>query len=118
MSFYKMLLTAVAAIALSSPTFADDTANTTSGTSEQVAATEQAGAESAPTVEQMVNLNTATVKELETVKGINARKAKAIVSYRKKHGNFKSVEDLKMVRGFKRMHADHLKAIEEQLMVE
>ncbi|MBS1129216.1 MAG: Competence protein ComEA helix-hairpin-helix region [Proteobacteria bacterium] len=47
-----------------------------------------------------VNLNTATVDELDGVKGIGPSKAKAIVDYRTKNGSFKSVDDLKGVKGF------------------
>ncbi len=47
-----------------------------------------------------VDLNSATVKELEAVKGIGPAKAKAIVDYREKNGSFKSVDDLKNVMGF------------------
>ncbi|MDR2838591.1 MAG: helix-hairpin-helix domain-containing protein [Azonexus sp.] len=47
-----------------------------------------------------VNINTATVDELDAVKGIGPSKAKAIVEYREKHGKFKSVDDLKGVKGF------------------
>lgn len=47
-----------------------------------------------------VNLNTATVDELDGVKGIGPSKAKAIVDYRSKNGPFKSVDDLKGVKGF------------------
>ena len=47
-----------------------------------------------------VNINTATVDELDAVKGIGPGKAKAIVDYRSKNGPFKSVDDLKEVKGF------------------
>ena len=47
-----------------------------------------------------VNLNTASVDELDAVKGIGPSKAKAIVDYRTKNGPFKSVDDLKEVKGF------------------
>jgi len=47
-----------------------------------------------------VNLNTATVEELDGVRGIGPSKAKAIVEYRSKNGPFKSVDDLKSVKGF------------------
>lgn len=47
-----------------------------------------------------VNINTATVEQLDAVKGIGASKAKAIVDYRNKNGPFKSVDDLKNVKGF------------------
>ncbi len=47
-----------------------------------------------------VNLNTATQRELETLKGVGPAKAHAIVSYRAKHGAFRRVSDLEKVRGF------------------
>ncbi|MDG1820450.1 MAG: helix-hairpin-helix domain-containing protein [Methylophilaceae bacterium] len=46
-----------------------------------------------------VNINTATKAELQTLKGIGANKADAIIQYRKDHGNFKSVNDLSHVKG-------------------
>ena len=47
-----------------------------------------------------VNLNTATVAELDGVKGIGPSKAQAIVDYRTKNGPFKSLDDLKNIKGF------------------
>lgn len=51
--------------------------------------------------DQPVNINTADVKTLDTVKGIGPKKAQAIVDYRTKHGPFKSVDDLTNVPGIK-----------------
>ena len=48
-----------------------------------------------------VNLNTASRDELVTVPGIGPAKAQAIVEHRKSHGPFKSVDDLKQVKGFR-----------------
>ena len=56
-----------------------------------------------------VNLNTATPEQLDAVKGIGASKAKAIVEYRNKNGNFKSVDDLKNVKGFGAKSVDKLR---------
>jgi competence protein ComEA len=47
-----------------------------------------------------VDINSASEAELQKVKGIGAAKAKAIVEYRKKNGNFTSVDDLTKVKGF------------------
>ncbi|MFZ5759520.1 MAG: ComEA family DNA-binding protein [Thermodesulfobacteriota bacterium] len=46
-----------------------------------------------------VNINSADVKALEELPGIGAAKAQAIVDYRTQHGNFKSIDDLKNVKG-------------------
>ncbi|OGT39989.1 MAG: hypothetical protein A3F12_02610 [Gammaproteobacteria bacterium RIFCSPHIGHO2_12_FULL_38_14] len=64
-----------------------------------------------------MNYCTATVKDLMQIKGINAYKAKSIIAYREKNGNFKSIDDLAKVKGFKRMKKDKLITIQHQLMV-
>ncbi|ANJ67643.1 hypothetical protein A9404_09860 [Halothiobacillus diazotrophicus] len=46
-----------------------------------------------------VNLNTATVTQLESVKGIGPKLAGAIVAYRQAHHGFKSLDELKSVKG-------------------
>jgi competence protein ComEA len=46
-----------------------------------------------------VNINTATQAELESLDGIGPTKAQSIINYRKHHGGFKSVDDLKQVDG-------------------
>lgn len=46
-----------------------------------------------------VNLNTATQAELEEIKGIGPAKAKAIIDYRKQHGDFKTINQLDNVKG-------------------
>ncbi|HXJ18483.1 MAG TPA: helix-hairpin-helix domain-containing protein [Candidatus Polarisedimenticolia bacterium] len=46
-----------------------------------------------------VDLNTATVQELEQLPGIGPTTAKAIVQFRAKSGRFRRVEDLLAVRG-------------------
>ena len=57
-------------------------------------ATQPALAETSP-----INLNTATAAELASLKGIGPAKAQAIVEHRDKNGQFKSVDDLKLVHG-------------------
>ncbi|MFT4171644.1 MAG: helix-hairpin-helix domain-containing protein [Rhodocyclaceae bacterium] len=46
-----------------------------------------------------VNINTANESELTSLPGIGPSKAKAIVEYRKAHGNFKAIEDIQKVKG-------------------
>jgi competence protein ComEA len=46
-----------------------------------------------------INLNTATVAQLETLPGIGKSTAERILEYRQKNGSFKKVEDLMNVRG-------------------
>lgn len=46
-----------------------------------------------------VDINTASAAELTSLNGIGSVKAQAIVEYREKNGPFKTVEELKAVRG-------------------
>lgn len=46
-----------------------------------------------------VNINTANVEELSTLKGIGEKKAQAIVEYRDTNGNFKAIDELVKVKG-------------------
>jgi comEA protein len=47
----------------------------------------------------LVNLNTATVEQLDRLPGVGPKTAALIVDYRQKNGGFKRVEDLMNVRG-------------------
>ena len=46
-----------------------------------------------------VNINIATQTQLETLTGIGPTIAMKIIEYRKEHGNFKQIEDIKNVSG-------------------
>ncbi len=46
-----------------------------------------------------VNINTATVEELMSLKGIGETKAESIVGHREKFGSFAAIDDLKGVKG-------------------
>lgn len=47
----------------------------------------------------VVNINTASVHQLQRISGIGETKARAVVEYRREHGAFKSVEELVNVSG-------------------
>ena len=46
-----------------------------------------------------LDINTATAADFVKVKGIGAKKAERIIAYREAHGEFKSVDELKNVKG-------------------
>lgn len=134
MSFYRTLFAAIAAIAIASPVFAEDAtpapAGSTSAPSASATtapATENSSmtqpstsSEQGAATEAKVNVNKATAKDLMKVKGINASKARHLVACRKKQNNhaFKSLDDIAKCKGFTKMKAEDLKAIEDQLTVE
>jgi competence protein ComEA len=62
------------------------------GTTAMITANEQQ-----PTT-ALININTADVETLKTVKGVDSKIAKAIVDYRTQNGNFKSVDDLAKIK--------------------
>jgi competence protein ComEA len=140
MSLYRRLIVAVATLGLATSVFAADenaTPTTTTTTTETTAtAPTDTSASAAPTdsteakpeeaktdttttttttTADKVDINKATVKELMKVKGLSAAKAKAIVTYRKKHGDFKSVDDLKDVKGFKKLSDKKFQELEDRL---
>jgi competence protein ComEA len=123
MSFYRTLFATIAAATLISPVLAnDDNANNNpAGQPMQVAASDQAETTTTTTTtttQTKINLNSATAKELMKVDGINAAKARAIISYRKKHGEFKSLDELSNVKGLKKLDSNTLQNIQNQLTIE
>jgi competence ComEA-like helix-hairpin-helix protein len=123
MSFYRTFITAVAAMGLATSVFAaDETTTTTQPAADTTATTTAAPATettttSTTTEQTKVNVNTATAKELAKVDGLSKSKAAAIVSFRKKHGDFKSLDDLKEVKGFKKMNEDDMKKLQDKLTI-
>ena len=47
----------------------------------------------------MVNVNTASAEELQLLPGIGESRARALLELRKRRGGFKSVEELREVKG-------------------
>jgi len=49
--------------------------------------------------EEMVNINLATLEELQTLPGIGPSKAQAIITFREENGSYQTIDDLKLVGG-------------------
>lgn len=56
-----------------------------------------------------VNINTALAEEFVTLRGIGPKIAAEIINYREKHGEFKSIEDIKKVRGIGKKKFEKIK---------
>ncbi len=65
-------------------------------------------AQKKPPVEP-VNLNTATIAQLEQVPGIGPSRARAIVNLREKSGPFERVDDLLAIRGINKARLEKLR---------
>ena len=53
----------------------------------------------APSTPELLNINTASAEELQTLPNIGAQMAQRIVDYREQYGEFASMEDLQKVKG-------------------
>ena len=49
--------------------------------------------------DEIININSASISDLQKINGIGEVKAQSIIDYREKNGGFKSIEDLKNVEG-------------------
>lgn len=61
------------------------------------------------TLNKQINLNTATVNDLEAIRGIGPKTAERVADYRKKHGKFDTIEDIMKVPGIKEKKFEKIK---------
>ena len=61
-----------------------------------------------------ININTAREDQLQMLPGIGATLAVRILDYRRDHGPFKSLDDLKNVKGVTTKRFDHIKDLIER----
>ena len=60
-------------------------------------------------VSSVININTASEAELDTLPGIGPSRAKDIISYREEKGGFNSIEDIKNIKGIGEASYEKLK---------
>lgn len=100
----RNLVAVCAVLGLSMVAYAEDKAATTeqqpaAASTEQTTTTTTTTATTAATpAADMININTADEAALAKVKGIGKAKAKEIVDYRTKNGDFKSTDDLLKIK--------------------
>lgn len=61
-------------------------------------------------INKLVNINTAGVKELSTLTGIGEAKAQKIIDYREANGGFKSIDEIMKVKGIGKATYEKFKA--------
>lgn len=81
------------------PTISNDACLNNNGSSEKSKSSSNSKSTTTTKSDEKININTATLEELQTLSGVGEGKAKAIISYREENGNFSSIEDILNVSG-------------------
>ncbi len=67
--------------------------------------------EQPPTAAQLININTASITELDELPGIGPTKASEIIAYRELNGDFERIEEIEMVSGIGSVTFEKIKAL-------
>lgn len=70
-----------------------------SQSSERIIGDPNLGSDAGPTLSELVNINTATPEELESLPGIGPVLAQSIIDYRSENGDFLTIEEIMNVPG-------------------
>ena len=70
----------------------------------QISSSQSTGSQS-----KLININTATESELDSLPGIGPSRAKDIIKYRETNGGFKSIEEIKNIKGIGQSSFEKLK---------
>ena len=72
-----------------------------SGKTTSAATTDSSAQSATPRSDGIVNINTAGLEELMTLKGVGESRARAIIEYREQQGSFETPEDIMNISGIK-----------------
>ena len=108
MFLFRCIILAITAFLLSQQTFANE--NNAHQNKAPIVKPEK-------TLSSTVNINKAGLDELLKVNGMTLSKAKSIIAYRKQQGDFKSLDALSQVKGFKRMKKEKRELLYQQLTI-
>ncbi|MCJ7661249.1 MAG: helix-hairpin-helix domain-containing protein [Anaerolineales bacterium] len=87
----------------STPQPKEPTSNTTPQTNEEN--------EQPPIANLLININTASISELDSLPGIGPQKASEIIAYRDGNGPFERIEEIEMVSGIGPVTFNNIKAL-------
>ena len=96
---FAIVILLAALVASASTIYAEQAAKAAPAAKAGSAAKGGSAAKARATADSPVNLNSASVAQLQTLPGIGASTAQRIVEFRQKNGSFKKIEELMNVKG-------------------